>query len=171
MSTILGKPMIVEEFGKAYGGNTAESGQGQTQQDQVHTNPSSLILHLLPICGRTKSTHCLEIVQMTCFPSLWIAIGLERKCCEPMSYRAESFWLSHLDVQLDYYKLTYSIVETSIDAASVIKGIAFWRWNALNTPAAALASFDNAATIGEPLSLPYIIKISCKIIMMMLNGN
>jgi mannan endo-1,4-beta-mannosidase len=87
MSTLLQKPLIVEEFGKAYGGNTLESGQGQTAQQQV-----------------------------------------------------------------DYYKLVYSIVEASIDQGGVIKGIAFWRWAAAQSPDTTLAAFDNAATIATDSS-------------------
>lgn len=82
MSSLLQKPLIVEEFGKAFGGTTLESGQGQTAAQQ-----------------------------------------------------------------LDYYKLVYSIVETSIDNADVIKGIAFWRWAAASSPTDGLAAFDNYATI------------------------
>ena len=32
---VLQKPLVVEEFGKAYGGDTIATGQGQTQQQQV----------------------------------------------------------------------------------------------------------------------------------------
>lgn len=53
--------------------------------------------------------------------------------------------------QLDYYKLVYSIVETSIDSADVVKGIAFWRWGAATSPTNGLAPFDNAATISTSL--------------------
>jgi len=81
-SAVLKKPLIVEEFGKAFGGDTLQSGQGQTAQQQ-----------------------------------------------------------------LEYYKLVYSIVETSINAADVVKGIAFWRWDAATSPTTGLAPFDNAATI------------------------
>jgi hypothetical protein len=88
MSSILGKPMIVEEFGKAYGGIDAQSGKGQTEKQQS-----------------------------------------------------------------DYYALTYSIVENSIDYNGAIKGIAFWRWNAVATASANLASFDNAATISTNSSV------------------
>ena len=41
----------------------------------------------------------------------------------------------------------YSVVEASIDAADVIKGIAFWRWDAAQSPDASLAAFDSFATI------------------------
>ncbi len=52
--------------------------------------------------------------------------------------------------QIDYYKLVYSIVETSIDTADVVKGIAFWRWSAATAPTGGLGAFDNYATISEP---------------------
>ena len=51
--------------------------------------------------------------------------------------------------QMDYYKLVYSIVETSIDSADVVKGVAFWRWSAAASPTTGLAAFDNYATISE----------------------
>lgn len=79
---VLKKPLIVEEFGKAFGGNDLSSGQGQTAAQQM-----------------------------------------------------------------DYYKLVYSIVETSIDTTDVVKGIAFWRWSAAASPTNGLAAFDNYATI------------------------
>ena len=41
----------------------------------------------------------------------------------------------------------YADAETSIDNNGTIKGIAFWRWAAINTPGEDLATFDNAATI------------------------
>ena len=49
--------------------------------------------------------------------------------------------------QVDWYSLVYSIVENSIDTGYSIKGVAFWRWDAAVSPTAALAPFDNAATI------------------------
>ena len=60
--------------------------------------------------------------------------------------------------QSDYYKLVYSIVETSINTADVVKGIAFWRWSAAASPTDGLAAFDNYATISKlqihDLSIP-----------------
>lgn len=81
-SAVLKKPLIVEEFGKAFGGDTLTTGEGQTQQQQ-----------------------------------------------------------------LDYYKLVYSIVETSFITGDIIKGIAFWRWSEAESPANSLAPFDDAASI------------------------
>ena len=53
--------------------------------------------------------------------------------------------------QLDYYKLVYSIVETSIDSGTNIRGVAFWRWDAINTgDLATLSSLDAALTLSEP---------------------
>jgi len=82
MSTLLQKPLIVEEFGKAYGGPTPASGENQTAAQQ-----------------------------------------------------------------LAYYKMVYSVVESSIDTAGVIKGVAFWRWAANTLPQSSLAAFDDYATI------------------------
>lgn len=60
--------------------------------------------------------------------------------------------------QLAYYKMVYSVVESSIDTAGVIKGVAFWRWAANTLPQSSLAAFDDYATIGSllppPLPLP-----------------
>ena len=53
--------------------------------------------------------------------------------------------------QYDYYKLVYSIVESSIDTGSNIRGVAFWRWDAINTgDLATLSSLDAALTLSKP---------------------
>ena len=56
--------------------------------------------------------------------------------------------------QLDYYKLVYSLVETSIDNNGALKGVAFWRWDAINDGALEeLSSLDAALTLSARCSL------------------
>ena len=53
--------------------------------------------------------------------------------------------------QFDYYKLVYSIVESSIDTGSNLRGVAFWRWDAINAgDLASLSSLDAALTLSMP---------------------
>ena len=51
--------------------------------------------------------------------------------------------------QEDYYKLVYSIAETSIATNQALKGIAFWRWDAVSS-GTILSPLDEALTLSEP---------------------
>ena len=51
--------------------------------------------------------------------------------------------------QTAYYKLVYSYTESSIDTGDVLKGVAFWRWDAIDT-GSSLSALDAALSLSEP---------------------
>ena len=51
--------------------------------------------------------------------------------------------------QSAYYKLVYSYTESSIDTGDVLKGVAFWRWDAIDT-GSSLSALDAALSLSKP---------------------
>ena len=51
--------------------------------------------------------------------------------------------------QSAYYKLVYSYTESSIDSGDVLKGVAFWRWDAIDT-GSTLSALDSALSLSAP---------------------
>ena len=58
-----------------------------------------------------------------------------------------------LDDQTDYYKLVYTYAESSIDNGGALKGVSFWRWNAISGQSD-LDAQDAALTLSEPSCMP-----------------
>ena len=50
---------------------------------------------------------------------------------------------------MEYYKLVYAIAESSINTNDAIKGIAFWRWDAVST-GTIISPLDEALTLSAP---------------------
>lgn len=55
--------------------------------------------------------------------------------------------------QMLYYKLVYAIAESSIAVNQALKGIAFWRWDAVTT-GTILSPLDTALTLSAPPWMP-----------------
>ena len=155
-SIVLKKPLIVEEFGKAFGGTQLFLAFAKAKKcvpllirTLKFALPACLPCRALLKCCAAIPTQPLLGIP----PCVLVKVARLLSFCLFAGPASDSGLGQTAAQQLDYYKLVYSIVETSIDSADVVKGIAFWRWSAASSPTDGLAAFDNYATISE-LCLP-----------------
>ncbi|MCJ1422622.1 hypothetical protein MMC29_000502 [Sticta canariensis] len=62
--------------------------------------------------------------------------------------------------QMQYYKLVYAITESSINVNGPIKGIAFWRWDAVSS-GTILSPLDTALTLMHAALAPAHVLLAC----------